>query len=414
MKKLLIACGILLGSLASAGGIGNLPETVRHFSDGMRNILPDAADVIPNGRGRYTVRNAKQQTIGTLFLEQIADDERQMGYAGTIEIALLFDRDGKVAGVLIGKNQETVSFLNRVRAARFLERWNGLRMEEIPGREIDAVSGATYSSSAIRTGVRKLAESYLADRKDSASAPSSPPAEPERTALQRELLQLERKVSMHRKILAGSERLLEQLRTRKEEELRLGFLAAAEGKAAAQEFARKNRMIYFSHPRRANSGKSRLEQLGEQYRRTKSETDRANLQKAVLAEYERKLRAIPPHNREHEKALNASLARIAVLKKKLEAVPAREEVIPKFPVSQDRKRKLRKMAEEYRASRNPALLAEIRKEAARQLAAGIAELSAKIATAEREAETWKQQLSLLLDDPDDLLRRQIRTLTGNE
>ena len=84
MKKLLIACGILLGSLASAGGIGNLPETVRHFSDGMRNILPDAADVIPNGRGRYTVRNAKQQTIGTLFLEQITDDERQMGYAGTI------------------------------------------------------------------------------------------------------------------------------------------------------------------------------------------------------------------------------------------------------------------------------------------------------------------------------------------
>ena len=168
MKKLLIACGILLGSLASAGGIGNLPETVRHFSDGMRNILPDAADVIPTGRGRYTVRNAKQQTIGTLFLEQITDDERQMGYAGTIEIALLFDRDGKVAGVLIGKNQETVSFLNRVRAARFLERWNGLRMEEIPGREIDAVSGATYSSSAIRTGVRKLAESYLADRKDSA------------------------------------------------------------------------------------------------------------------------------------------------------------------------------------------------------------------------------------------------------
>ena len=108
------------------------------------------------------------------------------------------------------------------------------------------------------------------------------------------------------------------------------------------------------------------------------------------------------------------MGRIAVLKKKLEAAPAQEKAIPEFPVSRDRKRKLRKMAEEYRATRNPALLAEIRKEAARQLAAGIAELSAKIATAEREAETWKKQLSLLLDDPDDLLRRQIRTLTGNE
>ena len=161
MKKLLIACGILLGSLASAGGIGNLPETVRHFSDGMRNILPDAADVIPNGRGRYTVRNAKQQTIGTLFLEQITDDERQMGYAGTIEIALLFDRDGKVAGVLIGKNQETVSFLNRVRAARFLERWNGLRMEEIPGRDYPTAYGP--EGEVRRFDTRPLVAAVCAD-----------------------------------------------------------------------------------------------------------------------------------------------------------------------------------------------------------------------------------------------------------
>ncbi len=413
MKKLLIACGVLLGSMMAAAEIGNLPEEVRHFSDDMRNLLPGAAEVTPSGEGIYTVRDAKRNTIGTLYLERISDDDRPMGYAGTIEIAVLFGKDSTVAGVLIGKNQETPSFLNRLRAAKFPERWNGLRMEEIPGREIDAVTGATYSSTAIRTGVRKLAEHYLAEGKKSSEERKSL-TKAERVALERERTRLERKVKMHRKILDASERLLEQLRTRKDDELKLGFLAAAEGKAAAQEFARKNRMIYFSHPRRVNSGKSRLEQLGEQYRRTKSETDRANLQKAVLAEYERKLQAIPPHNREHEKALNASLARIAVLKKKLEAAPAQEKGIPEFPVSRDRKRKLRKMAEEYRATRNPALLPEIRKEAARQLAAGIAELSARIATAERETETWKQQLSLLLDDPDDLLRRQIRTLTGNE
>lgn len=425
MKKLLIACGVLLGSMMAAAEIGNLPEEVRHFSDDMRNLLPGAAEVTPSGEGIYTVRDAKRNTIGTLYLERISDDERPMGYAGTIEIAVLFGKDSTVAGVLIGKNQETPSFLNRLRAAKFPERWNGLRMEEIPGREIDAVTGATYSSTAIRTGVRKLAEHYLAEGKKSSEERKSL-TKAERVALERERTRLERKVKMHRKILDASERLLEQLRTRKDDELKLGFLAAAEGKKAAQEFAQNHNMIYFNHPRRKGSGKSELERLGEQFRRTKSETDRKNLQKAVLAEYERKLKTIPPHNQEHEKALKGSLERIAVLKRKLAEANENDTVQASAPnlalpalrfrssEANAQEEKIRRMAEEYRSKRNPALLAALRKEVVRQLAAGIAAMSAEIAVTEQKTKHLQQQLDRLLEDPEEAVRQRLSELTGNE
>ena len=78
-----------------------------------------------------------------------------------MEVAVLMDTENKVSGVLIGKNNETPRFLDRVRRAGFLKQWNKLRMQEIPDRKIEAVTRATLSSRAIEHGVRQIAESNL-------------------------------------------------------------------------------------------------------------------------------------------------------------------------------------------------------------------------------------------------------------
>ena len=52
------------------------------------------------------------------------------------------------------ENNETPKFLQRVIDAGFLESWNGLTVEEALNKEVDAVSGATYSSNGIKNSLK--------------------------------------------------------------------------------------------------------------------------------------------------------------------------------------------------------------------------------------------------------------------
>lgn len=159
MAYALLFCGFLAAEV-------KLPEDMKYFALDLNTFMPEATRVRASGRtGVYAVLDQKGKQLGLLYLERIPDIERVEGYAGTIEIAVLFGNDERVAGVLIGKNRETKAWLRRVRAAKFLERWNKLKMSEIPDKDVDAVSRATYSSNAIKAGVRKLAESYLKEEK---------------------------------------------------------------------------------------------------------------------------------------------------------------------------------------------------------------------------------------------------------
>ena len=417
MKKLLVACGIALTGVLAAG-VAELPEAVKHFSPDMMKIMPEAAGVKPARQGSYTIQDKEGKAIGTLYLEQISDDDRQMGYAGTIEVAVLFGADGKVAGVLLGKNQETPSFLNRVRAAKFLEQWNNLKMNEIPRKDVDTVTGATYSSGAIRTGVRKLAESYLSDAGKEPEKKEL--TKSERVAVEREIIQLERKVQMHRKIWNSSEQLLKQLRERKEDELKLRFAAAVDGKGAATEFAKKNNMMFFNHPGRGPAKKSRTELLGEKYKASRSDADLKELNAAILADYEGMLQRVPPHNDEHLKAMKASLARIETLKKKLGAAAAvkpeaekSEKIYFRSPEAQAQQTKIEKLAEVYRSTKNPEVLDALKKEVTKQVVSGVAAMSAKIAVMEQEANQLKKHLDNLLEDPDAVIRKRLDSLTEN-
>ena len=117
---------------------------------------------------------------------------------------------------------------------------------------------------------------------------------------------------MLQNIVDGSKRLLTQLQTRKNEELELRLIAATKGKDAAMQFAKKNNLMFFQHPGRS---KSKVDILAEQYRATPSDALLQQLKAAILENYERMLKTVPPHNQEQEKALAAVRERIAAIKK---------------------------------------------------------------------------------------------------
>ena len=79
--------------------------------------------------------------------------ERVEGYNGVVNAAVVVSPDNKILGVVIGENNETPRFLDRLRNAGFLKRWNGKKPSEAAKLKVDAVTRATYSSNAVRSEV---------------------------------------------------------------------------------------------------------------------------------------------------------------------------------------------------------------------------------------------------------------------
>lgn len=111
----------------------------------------------------HSLRSDMQKTAhGPDTLQVLSDGTRLVhtrflahdvtGYAGEVPLNV-FIRDGKVLKIEAEKNDETPDFF--ASASTLLSAWNGKTIEEAIHLKVDAVSGATYSSRAIITNVRR-------------------------------------------------------------------------------------------------------------------------------------------------------------------------------------------------------------------------------------------------------------------
>lgn len=107
----------------------------------------------------YQLYDKSEKLVGkALFSMPYCADIK--GYAGNVPLVILLSPNNKVQKVHLLDNNETPSFLDRVVAKGFLESWNGLSTDEAKAKQVDAVTGATYSSSAISKSVRVRLENY--------------------------------------------------------------------------------------------------------------------------------------------------------------------------------------------------------------------------------------------------------------
>ena len=88
----------------------------------------------------------RTEADGTLVVNTTSLGADITGYAGPVPLEIRI-REGVVQGVEALDNAETPGFM--ARAARLLERWNGLSLSEAARLEVDMVSGATLTSRAI-------------------------------------------------------------------------------------------------------------------------------------------------------------------------------------------------------------------------------------------------------------------------
>ncbi len=93
------------------------------------------------------------------------------GFAGPVPVYIFIDRTGKVAAIAAGDNAETPDFLRRALDG-LTPQWAGKDAARAATLKVDAVSGATYSSNAVITGVQRALAAYGAAKADSRKAPA--------------------------------------------------------------------------------------------------------------------------------------------------------------------------------------------------------------------------------------------------
>lgn len=74
------------------------------------------------------------------------------GYGGPVEVITFIDLEGKIAKVEIGKHNETAGVGTKVTEPAFLVNFDGISSKEELAA-VDVVSGASYSSGAVKDGI---------------------------------------------------------------------------------------------------------------------------------------------------------------------------------------------------------------------------------------------------------------------
>jgi len=73
------------------------------------------------------------------------------GYKNRVELFVVFNSQGKIENVILGKNIETPQLIEKMYKNSFFKQWNGIN-----NPEVQYVTGATYSCKAVSNGISVL------------------------------------------------------------------------------------------------------------------------------------------------------------------------------------------------------------------------------------------------------------------
>lgn len=86
-----------------------------------------------------------------------------IGYNGTTPLKI-YIKDDKIQKIEALPNDETPRFFEMVKSG-LLNKWNGMTVKQASSAKVDAVTGATYSSNAVKENVRLGLEYYKKHKK---------------------------------------------------------------------------------------------------------------------------------------------------------------------------------------------------------------------------------------------------------
>ena len=82
------------------------------------------------------------------------------GYGGAVPVMVAFNSEGKIEAVQFLDNDETHGLGQKVKDAEFQDQFAGREASEMTINDIDALSGATYSTNGALDGVNAAIKAY--------------------------------------------------------------------------------------------------------------------------------------------------------------------------------------------------------------------------------------------------------------
>ena len=148
----LMAAGVV--ALCSCGPkLPELPvsEVQPYFGDATKTKAIDTAF--------YEVKDAKGKKLGTVLFSSPYSDQVK-GFNGPTPLLIALDAEGRIKDVVLLENQETPNFAKRVVDGGLYQAWNGLTADEALNKDVDAVSGATYTSTGVKNSLKTRLQAY--------------------------------------------------------------------------------------------------------------------------------------------------------------------------------------------------------------------------------------------------------------
>ena len=119
----------------------------------------EAAKVQTVDTAYYEVKDAKGNKLGTILFSSPYSDGVK-GFNGPTPLLIALDADGRIKNIVLLENQETPNFAKRVVEGGLYEAWNGLTVDEALGKDVDAISGATYTSNGVKKSLVARLKAY--------------------------------------------------------------------------------------------------------------------------------------------------------------------------------------------------------------------------------------------------------------
>lgn len=143
----------VLGFSSCGPKLPELPvaEVQPYFADAVKTKAIDTAF--------YEVKDAQGQKLGTVLFSSPYSDEVK-GFNGPTPLLIALDADGRIKSIVLLENEETPRFAQRVADGGLYDAWNGLTVAEALNKEVDAVSGATFTSNGVKNSLVARLQAY--------------------------------------------------------------------------------------------------------------------------------------------------------------------------------------------------------------------------------------------------------------
>lgn len=112
------------------------------------SVFPEVKTAKQKGN-KTAVYNAQKELLGYVVYSKPASDGIK-GYAEETPLMIALDKSGeKIITVVLLENRETPGYVKKVMSSNLLHTWDGMKIKKAKKKNVDAVSGATYTSRSI-------------------------------------------------------------------------------------------------------------------------------------------------------------------------------------------------------------------------------------------------------------------------